>query len=159
RKAGRLNPKTILTGWLFNTVRFTATAQVKAAIRRNKREQEAQSMNLIEQSSSDPDWGRIAPLLDDALAKLNQKDRQAVLLRYFENKPLAQVGGARAVNEEAARKRVVRAIEKWRKFFAGRGVMLSALALGTALSASAVQAAPAGLAASISATAAQGSAA
>src|SRR5436190_18994927 len=92
RKAGSLSPKTILSGWLFNTVRFTAAAQIKSAVRRKQREQEAHSMSLNEQSSPDPHWARIAPLLDDALANLNHKDRQAVLLRYLENKSLAQVG-------------------------------------------------------------------
>lgn len=157
RKAGSISPNAVLSGWLFKTVRFTASAQLKAAIRRRRREHEAQMNSLLPQTLPDPIWDRMAPLLDEALAKLNEKDRQAVLLRYFENKSLAQVGGALSVNEDAARKRIGRAVEKMRQFFARGGIGLSAIALGSALSTFAVQAAPAGLAATISATAVQGS--
>src|ERR1044071_6054763 len=152
RKAGTLSRKTILSGWLFKAVRFTASAQLKSAIRRQRREQEAQMNSMTAEASTDRAWERMAPLLDEALAKLNERDRQAVLLRYFENKSLAQVGGALAVNEDTARKRVVRAVDKLREFFARRGVSLSAVVLVSALSGNAVQAAPGGLTATISAT-------
>lgn len=159
RKAARISPKSILSGWLFRTVRYTASAQMKAAARRQRREQEAQMNSLTTQESSpEQTWQQMSPLLDEGLAKLGETDRQAVLLRYFENKTLAQVGGALAVNEEAARKRVGRAVEKLRRFFARRGVALSVLAIGGALSTQAVQAAPVGVAATISATAIKGSA-
>jgi uncharacterized protein (TIGR03435 family) len=159
RKAGRISCNAVLTGWLFKTVRFTASAQIKAAIRRQRREQEAHMNSMTLQESPDRTWESMAPLLDDALARLNEQDRQAVLLRYFDNKSLAQVGGALAVNEEAARKRVGRAVEKLKKFFSGKGAVLSAAAIAGTLSANAVQAAPVGLAMTISATVAKGSAA
>jgi uncharacterized protein (TIGR03435 family) len=159
RKAGRISCNAVLSGWLFKTVRFTASAQIKAAIRRQRREQEAQMNSVTLQETPDPTWEAMAPLLDEALARLNEEDRQAVLLRYFENKSLAQVGGALAINEDAARKRIGRAVEKLKKFFSCKGVMLSAAAIGGTLSANAVQAAPVGLAVTISATVAKGSAA
>ena len=86
RKAAGIRPNTNLTGWLFKTVRYTASAQIKSAIRRQKREQEAHMTALPEQDPPDPNWDRMAPMLDEALAKLNEKDRQAVLLRFFEKK-------------------------------------------------------------------------
>src|SRR3954453_6942000 len=138
RKAKSIGPKVVLSGWLFKPVRFTASAQIKAAIRRQKREQEAQMNSMTLQESPEQNWKRMAPVLDEALAKLAEKDRQAVLLRYFENKSLAQVGGALEVNEDAARKRVGRAIEKLREFFARRGIVLSTVAIGAILSAQAV---------------------
>jgi uncharacterized protein (TIGR03435 family) len=143
---------------LFKTVRFTASAQLKAAVRRQQREQEAHMNSTTLQTSPDDSWKQVAPLLDEAVAQLSEKDRQAILLRYFENKSLSQVGGALAVNEDTARKRVGRAVEKLRRFFARRGVVLSAATIGAALSANAVQTAPIGLAVSISAAAAKGSA-
>jgi len=158
RKAGRISRQTVLTGWLFKTVRFTASAQIKAAVRRQRREQEAHMNSITLPETPDPAWEAMAPLLDEALARLNEADRQAVLLRFFENKSLAQVGGALAVNEDTARKRVGRAIDKLKKFFSGKGVALSAAAIGATLSANAVQAAPVGLAVTISTTAAKGSA-
>src|SRR4051794_17652429 len=80
RKAGSIRPNTNLTGWLFKTVRYTASAQIKSAIRRQKREQEAHMTALPDQGSPDLNWDRMAPMLDEALAKLNEKDRQVILL-------------------------------------------------------------------------------
>jgi uncharacterized protein (TIGR03435 family) len=153
RKAGSLRRETVLVGWLFKAVRFTASAQLKAAVRRQQREQEAQMDSAMEGNPTNTDWEQMEPLLDEALTRLNEKDRQAVLLRYFENKSLSEVGGKLAVNEEAARKRVGRAVDKLRDFFIKRGVVLSATAIGGALASHAVQAAPAGLAASAAAAA------
>ncbi len=154
RKAAKINPNVVLTGWLFNAVRFTASAQLKAARRRQFHEYEAHMESVTLQASPDPNWEPMAPLLDEALARLSARDRQAVLLRYFENKSLAQIGAVLAVSEEAARKRVGRAVDKLRQFFARKGVVLSAALIASALSAHGVQAAPAGLAATISAGAA-----
>src|ERR1051326_616555 len=78
RKAGTLSPKTILSGWLFRAVRFTASAQLKSAIRRQRREQEAQMNSITSDSSTERTWEHMSPLLDEALARLNERDRQAV---------------------------------------------------------------------------------
>ena len=103
---------------------------------------------------NDPDttetWTRIAPLLDDALDKLGAKDRDALALRFFENKSLAEVGAALGASEDAAKMRVNRALEKLRKTFTKRGVTLSAALIAGAVSANSVQAAPVSLAKTIS---------
>jgi len=88
------------------------------------------------------------------MQSLDDTDRSAVLLRYFENQSLRQVGGKLGVSDDAAQKRVSRAVERLREFFAKRGVAVGAGGLAVALSANAVQAAPAGLAAAIASTAA-----
>src|SRR5208283_4461100 len=78
KKAGRIRGETVLAGWLFKTVRFTASAQLKAAVRRQRREQEAQMDSAITQeASTDSAWEHISPLLDEGLARLKEKDRQA----------------------------------------------------------------------------------
>jgi hypothetical protein len=102
----------------------------------------------------DADWTHIEPLLDEAMHALEETDRTAVLLRYFENKSLREVGQTLGTNEDAARKRVSRAVERLREFFAKRGVTVGASGLVIVISANAVQAAPVGLAIAISATAA-----
>src|SRR4051812_16115092 len=101
RKARALPRRTVLAGWLFNTTRLTALAQNRSAIKRRQREQDAQ---MEHESPPEPLWQQIAPLLDAALASLNEQDRRAVLLRYFESQSQAEVGKALAVGEEAARK-------------------------------------------------------
>jgi RNA polymerase sigma factor (sigma-70 family) len=158
QKAEKISDKTILTGWLFRTTRFAALAQLRAEAKRRRREREAQMQNELESSATDEAWGQIAPLLDEALTRLAERDRQALLLRYFENKSLAEVGTALGAGEDTARKRVSRALEKLRKIFAKRGVASTTAIISGAISANSVQAAPAGLATTIAATAVKGSA-
>ena len=104
-------------------------------------------------------WPQIAPQLDVAMAGLGEKDRNAVVLRFFENKSLGEVGLALGASEAAAKMRVNRALEKLRKFFSKRGIILPAALIAGAVSANSVHAAPAGLAIAVTATAAKGSAA
>ena len=104
--------------------------------------------SLLDESGSDV-WRQIAPLLDTAVAGLSEKDRQAIVLRFYEGRNLREVGAALGTSEEAAQMRVNRAVEKLRTFFAKRGVTASSGALTVVLGANAVQAAPVGLAVTI----------
>jgi hypothetical protein len=104
-------------------------------------------------------WPQIAPLLDVAMTGLGEKDRNAIVLRFFENRSLSEVGSALGASEAAAKMRVNRALEKLRKFFSKRGIVLSATLIAGAISANSVHAAPVGLAITVTATAAKGSAA
>jgi hypothetical protein len=97
-------------------------------------------------------------MLDEALGCLGQKEHDAVVLRFFEGKELKQVGAAMGTTEDAARMRVNRGIEKLRAFFTRRGVVLSATAIAGAVAGNSIQAAPVGLAASITAAALSGTA-
>jgi RNA polymerase sigma factor (sigma-70 family) len=156
QKADKISNKTILPGWLFRTTRFAALAQIRAEAKRRQREQEAHMQTEIESAGADEFWEQISPRLDEALAALSETDRQAVLLRFFENKSLAEVGAALKTGEDTARKRVSRALEKLRKFFAKRGVAATTAIIAGALAANSVQAAPTGLATTIAAAAVQG---
>jgi len=110
QKAGRISDKTILAGWLFRTTRFAALAQMRADAKRRQREQEAHMQSEIQPAVPDLFWEQMSPLLDEALATLGETDRQAVLLRFFENKSLAEVGSSLGAGEDTARKRVSRAL-------------------------------------------------
>lgn len=158
RKAGSLSPKTILPGWLFRAVRYAAGAALKQQARRQQREQEAHMQTLTSDQETDPLWIQLAPVLDEAVAQLRAEDRDAILLRYFQNKTLREVAEALGVEERAAQKRVSRSLEKLRRFFTRRGMTLTTAVIAGAVSANSVQAAPAGLAAMVAGTAAQGSA-
>ena len=98
-------------------------------------------------------WREMSPLLEDAMADLGASDRDAIVLRFFQNRSLADVGRALGIAERAAQKRVNRALEKLRKFFGKRGVVSTTAVIAGAISANSVQAAPAGLANSVSAMA------
>jgi uncharacterized protein (TIGR03435 family) len=152
RKARALRAGTILTGWLFRTTRFVAGDAVKMRRRRQQREQQAAPMETT--TADDFNWERMVPLLDEAVAGLGERDRHAVLLRFFENKSLAEVGTALGTNEDAARKRIARALDKMRIFFTRRGPVIPAVVIAGLLSARAVQAVPAGLASTVASTAA-----
>jgi hypothetical protein len=99
---------------------------------------------------------KIAPVLDTAMAGLREKEHNAIVLRFFENKSFSEIGQALGTSEDAAKMRVNRALEKLRKFFARRGFILSAAALAGAVSANAIQAAPMELASSVTVAAVQG---
>ncbi|HEY5069439.1 MAG TPA: sigma-70 family RNA polymerase sigma factor, partial [Candidatus Acidoferrum sp.] len=155
RKAGKMLRRTVLSGWLYQTTRLTAANFLRTEIRRQNREQEAFMQSTLSETET---WTQIAPLLDDAISRLGERDRNAILLRYFENKSAREMAAALRVDEPAAQKRLTRAVEKLRKFFAKRGVTLTAAAIAGAVSANSVQAAPIGLAATVTAAAAKGAA-
>lgn len=153
KKAGRINHQTILSGWLFKTTRFVALAQTRIEARRRHFEQEFQMQTGAQPDSSDPLWEQIAPVLDEALMQLSAKDRQAVLLRFFEEKSLAEVGNAFGTGEDAARMRINRALEKLHRYFNRRGISSTIAILAGALSTNSVHASPVALAKSVSAAA------
>ena len=156
RDAGKISgtgfqPVNSLTPWLYLVTRRTAIDVIRKESRRQLREQIAVEMTNMNATSAE--WTQIEPLLDDAMAALDETDRTAILLRYFENKNLREVGEALGTNDDAAQKRVSRAVERLREFFSKRNVTIGAGALAVVISANAVQAAPAALVATISAAA------
>ncbi len=153
RKAARLRPDTILESWLYETTRLTALSFLRGERRRQFREQEAYMQSTLQESADASTWNQLAPLLDEAMAWLGKKDRDAVVLRFFKDKNLREVAAALKVNETAAQRRVHRAVEKLRVFFTKRGIVLPAAVLAAAISVNSVQAAPVALAKTVTAVA------
>ena len=159
QNARQLTDRPALAGWLHGTARNLAVKVIRSDVRRRAREQEAAVMNkllsaspdLSRRSQTEADaWEHIAPHLDEALDQLDDTDHDAVLLRYFKNHDLRTVGATLGISDDAAQKRVSRAVERLREFFAKRGVTVGASGLAVVISANAVQAAPVGLALTIS---------
>lgn len=153
KKASQLRHDKALSSWLFQTTRLTAQNYLRSESRRNRREMEAHMQSASDDSASDI-WPRIEPLLDEAVAGLDEVERHAIVLRFYEGRSLRDVGAALGSSEDAAQKRVSRAVERLREFFAKRGVSVGVSGLAVVLSANAVQAAPVGLALTISTAAA-----
>jgi RNA polymerase sigma factor (sigma-70 family) len=154
-KAAMLRHRTVLSGWLCRTAHLVACNASKTEYRRRRREQEAYMQSVVNEPDADP-WSQLAPLLDKAVAQLSEPDRNALVLRFYQHKPLQEVANVLGVDPDAAQKRVSRAVDKLRKFFSKRGVTITAAALGAAITGNAVQAVPVALALTISATAVKG---
>ena len=157
QKAGRISIKVNLAGWLFKTTRFAAMAHIRAAVRRQRQEKELQMQTELQSelstATSNPLWEQMSPLLDEAVATLGEKDRQAVLLRFFENKSLAEVGNSLGVGEDTARKRVSRALKKLHRYFNRHGVSSTTTVIAGEISANSVQTVPVALAKTVAAIA------
>ncbi|HMJ90871.1 MAG TPA: sigma-70 family RNA polymerase sigma factor [Candidatus Acidoferrum sp.] len=155
REARHLTDRTFLSSWLHRTASNQAANLVRGEMRRRAREQEAYAMQTLP-PESDPAWKQIAPMLDDALNRLAEADRAVIFLRFFEKKTAADIASALKLSEEAAQKRVTRALERLRGLLAGGGAVLSTVTLTTLITTQAVVAAPIGLLTSVSAAALAG---
>jgi len=149
RKAAGISPRVVLSGWLYQTTRLTAANFLKGERRRQQREQEAYMQSRLSETDAAA-WEQIAPLLDEAMGRLGEAERAAVVLRYFENKSAAEIAAALGSTEAAVHKRIGRAVEKLRRAFKRQGVSLPASVITGAVAVGSVQAAPVGLANSIS---------
>ncbi len=147
-----------LLGWLYRGTRFAARTVLRDDRRRQWRERQAMQ-DFAPDPETPPDWDRVRPVLDEAMAHLSAPDRDALLLRFFQNQDFRAVGAALGVSDDAAQKRVSRALEKLRAELVRRGVTTKAAALAAAISANAVQLAPAGLAATLTTASLAGAAA
>jgi RNA polymerase sigma factor (sigma-70 family) len=149
-KAQELSSRVVLSGWLYRSAQFAAADAVRSERRRRGREHEALTMHEnLPDSDPNLEWKNLRPVLDQVMGELDEEDRDAVALRFFEERSFADVGHALRLSEDAARKRVARALDKLHGLLARRGVSSTTAAVGLALANQAGVAAPAGLAAAI----------
>jgi RNA polymerase sigma factor (sigma-70 family) len=150
RKPGSIRNARVLAGWLYRTTRFTAASTLRTERRQREHEKAAMELNTL-QPDSPSLCQALAPYLDEAMDALDPVDQGAVALRFFEGKSLREVGQALGMSDDAAQKRVARAVERLRSYFARKGLATSSALVATVLAAHAAQAAPAGLASSVAA--------
>lgn len=151
RKASSLTPKTVLAGWLYRTAHFVALESLRTETRRRQRDHDFAEMK--DESHALSVWNQIAPILEDAMKRLSETDRDAVVLRFLEQRSFADVASALSISEGAAKMRVGRALEKLRSALARRGVLVPAAALLAALSTQNATAAPTALMTTVTASA------
>lgn len=144
----KLSQDASLAGWLCRSARNVSLNLVRNEIRRHSRERLA-----MEEPETAPEstveWDRIRPVLDEAMEQLSEPDYDAIVLRFFKQQDMVAIGRALGVSDDAAQKRISRALEKLRELLSRRGITTTTATLATACAANAVQAAPIGLAAAI----------
>ncbi|HEY1687215.1 MAG TPA: sigma-70 family RNA polymerase sigma factor [Tepidisphaeraceae bacterium] len=157
KKAPQLDEKIILPAWLHRAARYCAANALRMAANRSRHERRAAEMRQ-EFAPSEPsvDWKEISPLLDGAINRLGQKDRQAIVLRFLEDKSHEAVAVDLGLSLVASRKRVERAVAKLRNMLAHLGAESTIPGLSGGLAVHAIQIAPVHLTrAAISAASAQ----
>jgi len=147
--APRLTDEASLAGWLCRTARNLSLNLRRGEFRRQSRERHAMEQ-LISATDTAPDWERLRPMLDEAMSELEETDYDAIVLRFYRDQDFRAVGTAIGLSDDAAQKRVSRALDKLRDLLARRGIRTTGAALAAAITANAIHAAPMGLASSIS---------
>ncbi|MBV9863743.1 MAG: sigma-70 family RNA polymerase sigma factor, partial [Abitibacteriaceae bacterium] len=131
KKAHTLREGSVLAGWLFQTARFAAKDALKQESRRQRHERNAAHEMITQAPAKTISWGSLEPHLHEALAGLRQHEREAVLLRFLHDKSLKEVAISLGISEEAARKRVTRALDKMRRYFSQHGFAVTGVVLAT----------------------------
>jgi RNA polymerase sigma factor (sigma-70 family) len=134
RRATKLNAHPALAGWLYTCVRLMAANIRHSEAKRQRREQEAVVMNqILNDTDTERLWQQVQPVLDDAMHELDDEDRSAVVMRYFEGLSHKEVGAALGLSENAARMRVERSLEKLHGALSRRGINSTAATLAAGL--------------------------
>lgn len=149
RKARDLTNHLSLTGWFYTTTRHLSDKAVKKEQTRRHYEQNA-AMDALTTAESSPEWERVRPIIDGALEEMAERDREVILMRFFQSRGFADIGATLQISDDAARMRVDRALEKMKKLLHRRGLPSTAAALAVALSAQGTVTVPAGMAAAVS---------
>lgn len=152
RQAAHLSSGVLLGGWLHQRACHVAATLARGERRRRNREKIAMELHTLHDDAAS-DLAGIAPILDEAIQRLGEEDRVAIVLRFFEQRDFRSVGEALGTKEDAARMRVNRALEKLHQILGQQGWSSSTVALGALLTAAGAAAAPAGMAAGLAATA------
>jgi RNA polymerase sigma factor (sigma-70 family) len=141
-KSPRLPSPAALSVWLHNATRYASANARRMRVRRDHRERQAARLAAVEEQNCSGDFAELAPMLDQAIGWLPRRDREGVILCFFEGRSYSQIGSALGVSEEAARKRVSRAIGRMRDFFASRGVVTTGAAIAACIASESAAAAP-----------------
>jgi RNA polymerase sigma factor (sigma-70 family) len=133
-KAKALSEHPALRAWLFIATRYAAGKLMKSEQSRRIRE-EAQVMNDFPgENTPTIKWDRLRPVLDEALERLGNRDRRAVIQRFFQGLTFGQIGKSEGISEDGARLRVNRALGKMAAFMKRGGIESTAAALALGLS-------------------------
>jgi RNA polymerase sigma factor (sigma-70 family) len=141
QKASRISAG--VAGWLIGVTYNACRNARRIAARRAFHERRAWKMKLAEASSDhEIGWNEYAPMVDAAMSRLGRGDRDAIAMRYLRGSSYKDVGMSLGISEEAARKRVDRAIERLRGLLRETTAVPAVAVLGAQLLAKGTEAAP-----------------
>jgi RNA polymerase sigma factor (sigma-70 family) len=147
RKAGAIRNPGILGAWLIKTTRQTSYNAIRFERCRRRHEQEAATMNTaLEQTGAEPVGANVEGVLDEFLARLGERDRGAIVLRYMQQKSVEEVAVALRISPPAAQKRITRALSRLKNLLTRRGIVTAGAALEQGLCLQVLHTAPPGLA-------------
>lgn len=152
KKSTQLRHHRALSSWLFQTTRLTANNFIRGEVRRHHREQEAYMQTVLDENKNEF-WPQLAPWLDAAVGALGETDRRAIVLRFYEGRNAREVAAVLGISEDAAKKRVARALEKMQRYFQKRGVQSTTAMLAETIPAYSLQTAPIALVKAVTAVA------
>jgi RNA polymerase sigma factor (sigma-70 family) len=133
RKAWQFAPDDSLPAWLHKTALLESKLWLRGELRRRRREETAAELcTTMKTPNEQTAFNALVPLLDDALLSLRERDRAALLLRFYEKQSLGAVGASLGVSEDTAQKRVQSALEKLSQFFQRRGYKTATVAAASA---------------------------
>lgn len=133
RKAWQFAPDDSLPAWLHKAALLESKSWRRGELGRRRREQTAVELGTTMHTPEEQRaFQALLPLLDDALLSLREKDRTALLLRYYERRSLREVGSAFGVSDDTAQKRVQSALEKLAGFFKAHGFKTASVTVAAA---------------------------
>jgi RNA polymerase sigma factor (sigma-70 family) len=132
RKARSLGRYKTIAGWLYQTTLHRVRQRLRSELRRRRRDGMAAELKA-ESVAGKSVWEPLVPLLDEGLEVMEESDRVAVLLHCLEGRPFREVGETLGVGEDAARKRVNRALDQLTEFFRQHGFAVPSITAGVAL--------------------------
>ena len=142
-----------LGGWLYRTTIHFAQHHSRSQHRRQHYELLAHHLGTCMKPENSL-LTELLPVLDHVMLELRSADREALVLRYFGNRPIREVAAALGIGEDAAQKRIAKALERLTYLFRKRGFRIAAVAFtATVLQEAASNAMPQGLTLAVTQTA------
>jgi RNA polymerase sigma factor (sigma-70 family) len=115
-----------VSAWLFQVMIFTCSSIRRTRMRQARHETATSELPRAEANVADD--ARMT-LLEDTIAQLPPRDREAVVRRFYQCESFAEVGRALGITEEAARKRVTRILRRCRVSLSLEGIDARPMAL------------------------------
>jgi RNA polymerase sigma factor (sigma-70 family) len=150
RKAGGIRRPGALAAWLFKTANWVVVSAKREAARRGRREAEAALRMEGVRRMAKESAGRAfdqeeQALLNDAIAALRTKQRDAIVMHFLHGRSRREVAAALGCSEDALRMRIDYGLKKLRSHFARKGIVLSLGVLTAGLTIEGTTSASAGL--------------